>query len=163
MKKWMGEDQFNKLRTQLNENEFKDQISGEPDLFCWEPNTGQWFFAEAKKDDNLHEKQFRWFDVCHDALGDAVDIRVYRMVPVHMTNVDGPDSLLSGCRRHKRSVPAFLLFHSLLTQRGPVPDLLPPRLARRLRQRVVGATRQVVVCPLPHCPPPPLRSIMPPL
>jgi hypothetical protein len=81
MKKWMGVEKFNELRKQLNSNEFTDQISGEPDLFCWNPKNAQWFFAEAKGKDNLHEKQLKWFKICKKALGKLADIRVYRVVP----------------------------------------------------------------------------------
>jgi hypothetical protein len=80
MRHWMGRDNFEHLRTKLRENGFKD-FTGEPDLFCWEPGTGTWFFAEAKGKDRLSVSQLKWFTTCREALGELADIHVYRLVP----------------------------------------------------------------------------------
>jgi hypothetical protein len=80
MKQWMGEEKFNVLRSALLKAGFSG-FTGEPDLFCWHPQTGKWFFAEAKGRDGLTESQRKWFQVCRSALGDSTDIRVYRLRP----------------------------------------------------------------------------------
>jgi hypothetical protein len=56
-------------------------FNGEPDLFCWQPVSGDWFFAEAKRRDQLSDSQRRWFQVCRDVLGDRGAVRVCRLVP----------------------------------------------------------------------------------
>jgi hypothetical protein len=80
MRKWMGQENFKSLQNKLRENEFKN-FTGEPDLFCWNPATERWFFAEAKGRDKLMDSQLNWFRVCREALGKLADIRVYRLVP----------------------------------------------------------------------------------
>jgi hypothetical protein len=51
------------------------------DLFCWHPDNGEWFFAEAKGKDHLRESQHKWFKICRETLPNA-DIRVYRLEPL---------------------------------------------------------------------------------
>jgi hypothetical protein len=80
MQRWMGQDNFRSLQDKLYEKGFEG-FTGEPDLFCWDPDTGQWFFAEAKGRDSLTETQLEWFHVCREALGDLADIRIYRLKP----------------------------------------------------------------------------------
>jgi hypothetical protein len=63
MRKWMGRENFNPLQNKLRENGFKN-FTGEPDLFCWDPATERWFFAEAKGRDRLMDSQLNWFRVC---------------------------------------------------------------------------------------------------
>jgi hypothetical protein len=58
--------------------EIGGRFRGEPDLFCWNPNSGRWFFAEAKGKDHLTKWQKEWFRVCRETLRD-VDICVYRL------------------------------------------------------------------------------------
>lgn len=53
-------------------------FKGEPDLFCWTPS-GNWFFAEAKLKDRLLDSEEGWGRACRDALGERVDLRVYRL------------------------------------------------------------------------------------
>ena len=80
MQKWMGRENFKSLQNKLRENGFKN-FTGEPDLFCWDQETGRWFFAEAKGRDRLMDSQLKWFRVCRKALGNLADIRIYRLVP----------------------------------------------------------------------------------
>lgn len=80
MSYWMGRDRFDALQQALVAAGFTG-IKGEPDLFCWQPETGEWFFAEAKGKDKIHESQVAWVELCRRVLGDDVDIRVYRVVP----------------------------------------------------------------------------------
>jgi hypothetical protein len=80
LKEWMGSDAFEKIRDALLRADLKNS-KGEPDLFCWEPETGAWFFAEAKREDGLLPHQLEWFRVCRETLGPTVVIRVYRLVP----------------------------------------------------------------------------------
>jgi hypothetical protein len=80
MRKWMGEATFDALRSALLAAGFSG-FTGEPDLFCWHPESGKWFFAEAKGSDKLTKSQHKWFQVCRSALGDSTDIRVYRLRP----------------------------------------------------------------------------------
>jgi len=82
MREIMGETHFNLLQKRLHHNGFA-WLRGEPDLFCWDLATHEWFFAEAKGKDTLKDKQLMWFRVCKEALGSSVDIRVYRLVPEH--------------------------------------------------------------------------------
>ena len=79
MQKWMGDNNFQSLRTNLINEELVNG-KGEPDLFCWQPETKKWFFAEAKRKDNLLEHQLDWFRICHNVLRDLADIRVYQLV-----------------------------------------------------------------------------------
>jgi hypothetical protein len=76
----MGQATFAALQTALLQAGFKD-IKGELDLFCWNPTTKAWFFAEAKRNDKLTETEIGWIRVCRKALGPATDIRVYRIAP----------------------------------------------------------------------------------
>jgi hypothetical protein len=80
MQEWMGQDRFKHLQKCLRENGFKT-FAGEPDLFCWNPKTKRWFFAEAKGKDKLIKSQIKWFKICREALGDLADIRVYQLKP----------------------------------------------------------------------------------
>jgi hypothetical protein len=80
MRRWIGDDQFNVLRSRLREEGFRN-IKGEPDLFCWNSEIGSWFFAEAKRRDDLIDSQLKWFRVCSDVLGEDSDIRVYKLIP----------------------------------------------------------------------------------
>lgn len=80
MEKWMGKTNFKILQDKLHEKGF-NSFKGEPDLFCWEPDTKKWFFAEAKGEDRLLESQLDWFKTCQEALGLLSDIRVYRLLP----------------------------------------------------------------------------------
>jgi hypothetical protein len=74
-----GEDVMANLQKRLREGGFWG-FQGEPDLFCWLPDSGRWFFAEAKGKDGLLETQRRWFEVCRKVIP-GVDIRVYRVLP----------------------------------------------------------------------------------
>jgi hypothetical protein len=51
MKKWMGDNNFEKLRSSILDAGLGGDggFKGEADLFCWKSKTGEWFFAEAKK------------------------------------------------------------------------------------------------------------------
>ena len=80
MQELMGQQHFRSLQDRLRENGF-NTFKGEPDLFCWDPETGRWFFAEAKGKDRLMDSQLKWFRVCREALGNLADIRIYRLVP----------------------------------------------------------------------------------
>ena len=79
MKKWMGESHFLRLQKYIINKGFKT-IKGEPDLFCWNPKSGEWFFAEAKRKDGLTPYFRRWAEICRTTLGDSADIRVYRLI-----------------------------------------------------------------------------------
>jgi hypothetical protein len=76
----VGNTTFDVLRSALPAVSFSG-FTGELDLFCWHPETGEWFFAEAKGSDKLTGPQLKWFQVCRSALGDSADIRVYRLRP----------------------------------------------------------------------------------
>ena len=76
----MGTNKFTTLQASLHEKGFHS-LKGEPDLFCWKPETKQWFFAEAKGKDRLLESQLDWFKTCQEALGNLSDIRVYQLIP----------------------------------------------------------------------------------
>src|SRR5579884_506879 len=43
MRKWIGLYHFEKLQSAIKAG-FSDRFSGEPDLFCWHPETKNWFF-----------------------------------------------------------------------------------------------------------------------
>ncbi len=77
MKKVMGSAKFNRLQRAIVADS-SGSLTGEPDLFCWTPD-GRWFFAEAKRADAIGPHQRRWFAICEKALGEGVDIRVYRV------------------------------------------------------------------------------------
>src|SRR5689334_19311701 len=79
MRKWMGDSDFEKLQRAI-QNAGLPWFKGEPDLFCWHPETRVWFFAEAKGKDHLLESQVKWFSVCRETLPN-VNIRVYRLKP----------------------------------------------------------------------------------
>lgn len=80
MRRWMGSDRFNALQSSLVAKGFRN-MRGEPDLFCWYPTTGYWFFAEAKgKGDSIKPIQRKWFDICWQTLGYYVDIRIYSLL-----------------------------------------------------------------------------------
>jgi len=79
MRRWMGDDVFNRLQQATLNAGFDDALKGEPDLFCWNPATGEWFFAEAKRDDHLADHQRQWASVCYAATG--TEVRLYRLVP----------------------------------------------------------------------------------
>jgi hypothetical protein len=78
MQKWMGRDAFERLQAALIASGFRD-FNGEPDLFCWHPDTLAWFFAEAKRKDRVTPSSSRWFQTCRDCLGATTDLRVYRL------------------------------------------------------------------------------------
>ena len=79
MRKWMGERAFTDLQETLRSKGF-DNIKGEPDLFCWKPDTGEWFFAEAKYKDKIIDSEVQWYDICKEVLPE-VEIRVCRVKP----------------------------------------------------------------------------------
>jgi len=80
MNYWMGEGIFDSLQAALWAEGLRN-FTGEPDLFCWEPESRKWFFAEAKGKDRLTQSERLWFDVCTQMLGPLADIRVYRVTP----------------------------------------------------------------------------------
>ena len=81
LRQWMGDEAFERLRNAVRRAGLNGTgFQGEPDLFCWKPTTGEWFFAEAKGADTLTETQRRWFAVCRQALPDVV-IKVCRVRP----------------------------------------------------------------------------------
>lgn len=83
MRQWMGDANFVTLQQALLNAGFKTYKS-EPDLFCWSPDTGEWFFAEAKgRRDYVKEHQPRWFEVCRDVLP-GVKIVVFNLRPDSM-------------------------------------------------------------------------------
>ncbi|MGD0838495.1 MAG: VRR-NUC domain-containing protein [Polyangia bacterium] len=55
-------------------------FAGEPDLFCWKPTDGTWFFAEAKGKDRVQPKQRKWTSVYRQTLPTAPKVRLYRLV-----------------------------------------------------------------------------------
>ena len=79
MRKWMSVSKFEALQEAIRLG-IGGRFRGEPDLFCWNPDTRVWFFAEAKGKDQLTEWQPKWFQVCRETLP-KVDIRVYRLTP----------------------------------------------------------------------------------
>jgi hypothetical protein len=83
MRRVMGDECFRTLERRLRQANLVD-YRGEPDLFCWHPNTAEWFFAEAKRADTLLPHQLEWFRVCREAVP-GVDIRVYRLDPQWMS------------------------------------------------------------------------------
>lgn len=81
LREWMGNESFERLRRAIREAGLTQQgFEGEPDLFCWNPTNGEWFFAEAKGEDMLTDTQFRWFAVCRDTLP-CVTIKACRVMP----------------------------------------------------------------------------------
>jgi len=76
----MGNESFERLRNELLSEGFSDFV-GEPDLFCWNPGNGAWFFAEAKWKDKLTKTQPRWFRVCRRTIP-KVTIKIIRLRPL---------------------------------------------------------------------------------
>src|SRR6266568_3193604 len=73
LRTWMGDESFERLRTAMRAAKVTKQgFEGEPDLFCWNPGIGAWFFAEAKGEDKLTDTQRRWFAVCRGTLPDVM-------------------------------------------------------------------------------------------
>lgn len=79
MTKWMGDNNFEKLRSSILDAGLGGGFKGEPDLFCWKSKTGKWFFAEAKNKDHLSETQLKWFQISENLTGSKV--KVYRLTP----------------------------------------------------------------------------------
>ena len=77
MRNWMGEDKFKRLQEAISPA--LPLFKGEPDLFCWNADSGAWFFAEVKHRDNLTASELDWFRICRETLGPSVDLRVYRL------------------------------------------------------------------------------------
>jgi hypothetical protein len=78
----MRDDSFERLGAAMRKaNIISKGFEGEPDLFCWNPENGQWFFAEAKGKDKLTDSQRRWFAVCRATLP-GVTIKVIRVRPL---------------------------------------------------------------------------------
>jgi hypothetical protein len=83
MRQWMGDANFVTLQQALLNAGFRTYKS-EPDLFCWSPDTGERFFAEAKgRTDHVKPHQPRWFEVCRAVLPD-VKIVVFNLRPDSM-------------------------------------------------------------------------------
>lgn len=81
LRKWMGDESFEQLRTAIRAaGLIRHGFEGEPDLFCWNPTDGKWFFAEAKGEDKLTDTQSRWFAVCMETLP-GVTIKICRVRP----------------------------------------------------------------------------------
>jgi hypothetical protein len=80
MRSWMGVERFSPLQAAILAANLED-FKGEPDLFCWHPETGAWFFAEAKLRDRFTLSEQEWFRVCRATLGPSVDLRIYRLRP----------------------------------------------------------------------------------
>ena len=75
----MGSTGFARLQTALRRRGFRG-FKGEPDLFCWNPKTGSWFFAEAKGRDRLTQSEQHWHRVGESVFG-SQRFRVYRPKP----------------------------------------------------------------------------------
>ena len=87
VRRWMGKDSFVQLHAALREAGIvKQGFEGEPDLFCWKPENGQWFFAEAKGNDRLTDTQRRWFAVCRATLPGII-IKVIRARPLPIERI----------------------------------------------------------------------------
>ena len=87
LRKWIGDDSFERLCAAMFEAKIISQgFEGEPDLFCWNPENGRWFFAEAKGKDKLTETQRRWFAVCR-AILPIVAIKVIRVRPLPIERI----------------------------------------------------------------------------
>lgn len=92
LRRWMGDDVFERLRSVIRGADLTKQgFEGEPDLFCWNPTNGEWFFAEAKGNDKLTGTQLRWFAACRAALPN-VRIRVCRVRPLAVGQTHGSRS-----------------------------------------------------------------------
>ena len=80
MRQYMGSDRVDQLHLAVRAAGLvKGGFEGEPDLFCYYPDTDKWFLAEAKGNDPLLNTQRRWFKACRDTIPGA-DIRVYRLI-----------------------------------------------------------------------------------
>jgi hypothetical protein len=84
MKKRMGDNNFEKLRSAILDAGLGGGFKGEPDLFCWKPRTDDWYFAEAKKSDSLGKHQYTWFQICEKVTGHKV--KIYRLYPGQQYN-----------------------------------------------------------------------------
>jgi hypothetical protein len=71
---------FSVLQKRLIAEGFRN-LAGEPDLFCWHPRSGAWFFAEAKRRDNGHSKQQKWFHVFTEVVPETGRLRLYELRP----------------------------------------------------------------------------------
>jgi hypothetical protein len=85
MRRCMGDASFDALQQAIVRADFHG-FAGEPDLFCFDPTSGVWFFAEAKRKDKLGKKQTNadgtgWFDVAEKTLGAKGRVRVIRVLP----------------------------------------------------------------------------------
>ena len=81
MRNKMDDKHFDTLRNAIRAAHLTKQgFQGEPDLFCWQPITDTWFFAEAKGKDTLTASQHQWFRVCRETLPGVV-IRVCKVRP----------------------------------------------------------------------------------
>lgn len=80
MRRHIGDKAFETLQSALIEAGLAGW-KGEPDLVSWHPDTGEWFFAEAKGKDRFTLSEQTWFSVCREVLGPSVDLRVYRLRP----------------------------------------------------------------------------------
>jgi VRR-NUC domain-containing protein len=79
LRRWMTDDAFERLRTAIRTAGITKQgFEGEPDLFCWNEASGNWFFAETKGQDKLTESQRCWFAVCKRTFP-LVTIKVCRL------------------------------------------------------------------------------------
>ena len=82
MQLYMGRFPFDILQQELKSCGFTD-YKGEPDLFCWQPQTREWFFAEAKAGkDVLGPDQKQWLRIYQAVLPNAPEVRIYRLIPV---------------------------------------------------------------------------------
>jgi len=78
MREQMGAATFESLQSNLLSSGFTS-FKGEPDLFCWHPENGTWFFAEAKRKDKLLATQLQWFEICQQLLQAPEKIVVYSL------------------------------------------------------------------------------------
>ncbi len=76
MREIMGDTTFERLQRAVLAASFSN-FTGEPDLFCW-TKSKEWFFAEAKRQDKISERQAKWFLLCQRTTARAVN--VYRLV-----------------------------------------------------------------------------------
>lgn len=78
----IGNDEFGLLRSRSIVLANGRSSWGEPDLFCWEPSTKKWFFAEAKgPGDDVQSSQDQWGLMCKECLGAETDLRLYFVNP----------------------------------------------------------------------------------
>jgi hypothetical protein len=76
MRQIMGGVAFKNLQCSVLAARFSN-FTGEPDLFCW-TKSKEWFFAEAKRQDKISERQAKWFLLCQRTTRRAV--QVYRLI-----------------------------------------------------------------------------------